>query len=67
MRNKPRTLPQYISYRNTLVLRRAARHRQGLLPSSGRKDYYTIRIRELDEQHPEFKGVGQVNLKENSK
>jgi hypothetical protein len=63
MRNKPRTLPQYIQYRNTLVTRRAARQKHGLKPLSGREDYYTIRIRELDEQHPEFKGMGQVNLK----
>jgi len=63
MKNKPRTLEQYIQYRNTLVIRRDARERQGLKPVDGKEDYYTIRIRELDNQHPEFKGMGKVKLK----
>lgn len=60
--NKPRTLNQYVEYRNTLVLRREARKKQGLLPEYG-EDYYTQRIREIDKQYPQFKGLGKVKLK----
>ena len=61
--NKPRTLKQYIDYRNTLVTRRDARYRQGLLPSNGQPDYYTLRIIEIDNQYPQFKAMGRIYLK----
>lgn len=63
MKNKPRTLEQYIEYRNTLLKRRDARIKQGLKPMSGRDDYYTIRLKEIDSQITEFKGLGKVRLK----
>lgn len=63
MKNKPRTLEQYIEYRNTLLTRRDARHRQGLKPLDGKDDYYTIRLKEIDSQIVQFKGLGQVRLK----
>lgn len=62
MKNKPRTFEQYIEYRNTLVTRRDARKRSGLLPKNS-EDYYTIRIREIDSQYPQFKAMGHVKLK----
>ena len=62
MRNKPRTLEQYIEYRNTLITRREARVKHGLIPENT-EDYYTIRIREIDNQHPEFKAMGKIKLK----
>lgn len=67
MKNKPRTLQEYIEYRNKLITRLEARKRQGLRPISGKEDYYTIRLREIDEQISEFKGIGKVYLKGGNK
>lgn len=62
MKNKPRTLQQFIEYRNMLIKRRDSRLKHGLLPLN-KDDYYTIRLIELDQQFPQFKGIGRIKLK----
>lgn len=62
---KQLTLEQYIEYRNKLVTRRDARLRVfGNKSFTGKhKDYYSIKLQILDDQYPQFKGLGKVHLK----
>lgn len=58
--NKPRTLKEGIAYRNTILLRAEARTRT--FQDNG-NNYYWLRLKEIDQQYPEFKGLGQIKLK----
>lgn len=56
MKNKTLTLNQFIDYRNKLVTRREARHKH--FPE--KVTYYDLRIQQLDNQFPQFKGLGKI-------
>jgi hypothetical protein len=55
--NKPRTLEQLIEYRNEIVLKAAIRSKD---PGY---NYYSLRLKEIDQQFPQFKGMGRIVLK----
>lgn len=59
--NKPLTFQEYIAYRNKTLLRANARTK---VFKDNDNNYYWLRLKEIDNQYPEFKGLGQVKLKE---
>jgi hypothetical protein len=59
--NKPRTLQEYIAYRNEIFLRAQARTEKF---QDGKNNYYWLRLLDIDNQYPEFKGLGGVFLKD---
>jgi hypothetical protein len=59
--NKPKTLPEYIEYRNMILLK--AENRTAKFRDRG-FNYYWLRLQEIDMQYPEFKGLGKIHLKE---
>jgi hypothetical protein len=62
--NKPRTLQEYIEYRNMIIERGTARSNKF---HDFHQNYYWLRLIEIDNQYPEFKGLGIVRLKEQPK
>lgn len=59
MKNQILTLEQFIEYRNKLVTRREARHKN--FPE--KTTYYDLRLKKLDKQFPQFKGIGKIYKK----
>lgn len=55
--NKPRTLEELIEYRNEIVSK--AERRSLYQPLN----YYVLRLQEIDQQFPQFKGIGRIRLK----
>lgn len=55
--NKPRTLEELIEYRNEIVSK--AERRSLYQPLN----YYVLRLQEIDQQFPQFKGMGRIKLK----
>lgn len=60
MRNKPRSLVEYIQYRTTILVRAKARTSKF---KDSKENYYWYRLREIDEQFPEFSKFGEIHLK----
>lgn len=60
LKNKTLTLKEYIVYRNKIVSRLRARVSHFGNPE---KNYYFIRLKQLDEQYPDFRQFGVINLK----
>lgn len=53
------SLNQFIEYRNKLIIRREARHKN--FPE--KVTYYDLKLETLDNAFPEFKGMGLIKLK----
>ena len=58
------TYQEFIAYRNRIILRMGARRRN--FPNDP-VNYYEIRLRELNDQYPEFSKFGKIELKEMDK
>ena len=60
--NKPRTLQEYIEYRNMIWDKAHARSNTF---HDFKQNYYWLRLIEIDNQYPEFKGMGKITIKNN--
>ncbi len=60
---KKDNLKLFIEYRNMVISKRDARLKHGLVSISGKQDYYTIRLKEINKKFPEFKGIGKIKFK----
>lgn len=60
LKTKTLTLKEYIVYRNKIVSRLRARVSHFGNPE---KNYYFLRLKQLDELYPEFRQFGVINLK----
>lgn len=59
--NKPKTFEEYVSYRNEIYTKAVNRTAKF---GDGGFNYYWLRLQEIDNQYPEFKGFGVIKLKE---
>jgi hypothetical protein len=66
MRIKKLTEIEYINERNRVIHRLKARNRAFPKTDPTKLTYWEIRLRELDEQYPEYSHFGKIYLKEGS-
>lgn len=65
MKHKRFSYEEFIDYRNKIVLRLHARNRVFTKSKQDKfkEQYYEIRLKQINEQYPEFSKFGQIKLK----